>query len=140
MRSVKFLLDTNIISESIKLQPSDIFLAHFRQNLEESAIASVTWHELLYGLYRLPESRRKRTLSDYLAQVIQDKTLVLPYCHAAAEWFAAQRARLTALGRMPSYPDGQIAAIAKVNNLILVTRNVSDYADFDGLTIENWFV
>ncbi|MCT7962957.1 type II toxin-antitoxin system VapC family toxin [Laspinema sp. D1] len=122
--SVKFLLDTNIISESIKLQPSDIFLVHFRQNLEESAIASVTWHELLYGLYRLPESRRKRTLSDYLAQVIQDKTLILPYCQTAAKWFAAQRARLTALGRMPSYPDGQIAAIAKVNNLILVTRNV----------------
>jgi tRNA(fMet)-specific endonuclease VapC len=38
---------------------------------------------------------------------------------------------------MPSYPDGQIAAIAKVNNLSLVTRNVSDYPDFDGLTIEN---
>ncbi|MCT7981352.1 twitching motility protein PilT [Laspinema sp. C3] len=79
-------------------------------------------------------------MSDYLAQVIQDKTIILPYCHAAAEWFAAERARLTALGRMPSYPDGQIAAIAKVNNLILVTRNISDYADFDGLTIENWFV
>ncbi|MGL5196257.1 MAG: type II toxin-antitoxin system VapC family toxin [Chroococcales cyanobacterium] len=137
---MKFLLDTNIISESMKLQPSDILLAHFRQNLEESAIASVTWHELLYGLYRLPESRRKRMLSDYLAQVIQAQTIILPYSQSAAEWFAAERARLTALGRMPSYPDGQIAAIAKVNNLILVTRNVSDYADFDGLTIENWFV
>ncbi|MCT7977727.1 hypothetical protein [Laspinema olomoucense] len=37
--SVKFLLDTNIISESMKLQPSDIFLARFRQNLEESAVS-----------------------------------------------------------------------------------------------------
>ncbi len=138
--SVKFLLDTNIISESIKLQPNDIFLEHFRQNLEESAIAAVTWHELLYGLYRLPESRRKKNLSDYLTQVIQEKMIILPYCHAAAGWFAVERARLTALGRMPSYPDGQIAAIAKVNHLILVTRNVSDFADFEGLTIENWFV
>ncbi|WP_331281805.1 PIN domain-containing protein [Planktothrix serta] len=41
---------------------------------------------------------------------------------------------------MPSYPDGQIAAIAKVNHLILVTRNVSDFADSEGLTLENWFV
>ncbi|MCW6038914.1 hypothetical protein K4A83_22055 [Spirulina subsalsa FACHB-351] len=40
--SIKFLLDTNIISESIKLQPNDIFLERFRQKLEESAIASVT--------------------------------------------------------------------------------------------------
>jgi tRNA(fMet)-specific endonuclease VapC len=138
--SIKFLLDTNIISESIKLQPSDIFLEHFRQNLADSAIASVTWHELLYGLYRLPESRRKRNLSDYLTQVIQEKMIILPYCGAAADWFAAERARLTTLGQMPSYPDGQIAAIAKVNNLILVTRNISDYANFAGLTIENWFV
>lgn len=74
--SVKFLLDTNIISESIKLQPNDIFLEHFRQNLEESAITSVTWHELLYGLYRLPESRRKKNLSDYLTQVIPEKMII----------------------------------------------------------------
>lgn len=138
--NVKFLLDTNIISESIKLQPNPIFLEHFRQNLEESAIASVTWHELLYGLYRLPESRRKKDLSDYLIQVIQDKMIILPYCHAAAQWFATERARLTTLGRMPSYPDGQIAAIARVNHLILVTRNISDFADFEELTTENWFV
>lgn len=137
---MKFLLDTNIISESTKLQPSDIFLTRWRQNLEASAIASVTWHELLYGLYRLPESRRKRDLSDYLTQVIHENIPILPYCDAAAAWFAAERARLTALGRTPSYPDGQIAAIARVNNLILVTRNISDYADFEGLTIENWLI
>ncbi|WP_261226744.1 type II toxin-antitoxin system VapC family toxin [Ancylothrix sp. D3o] len=137
---MKFLLDTNIISESIKLQPNPIFLEHFRQNLEESAIASVTWHELLYGLYRLPESRRKKNLSDYLTQVIEDKMIILPYCHSAAGWFATERARLTTLGRIPSYPDGQIAAIARVNDLILVTRNVSDFANFEGLAIGNWFV
>jgi tRNA(fMet)-specific endonuclease VapC len=36
-------------------------------------------------------------------------------------------------------PDGQIAAIAKVNGLILVTRNISDYQEFLDLRIENWF-
>lgn len=66
--------------------------------------------------------------------------IILPYCHGAGAWFASERARLTALGRVPSYPDGQIAAIAKVNHLILVTRNVSDYQDFEGLRMENWFV
>ncbi|MFP4653989.1 MAG: type II toxin-antitoxin system VapC family toxin [Phormidium sp.] len=138
--SVTFLLDTNIMSESVKLQPNETFLDNFRQNLEDSAIASVTWHELLYGLYRLPESRRRRNLSNYLTEVIQNKMPILPYCDAAARWFAAERARLTTLGRMPSYPDGQIAAIARVNHLILVTRNVSDFVNFEGLIIENWFV
>lgn len=138
--SVTFLLDTNIMSESVKLQPNETFLDNFRQNLEDSAIASVTWHELLYGLDRSPESRRRRNLSNYLTEVIQNKMPILPYCDAAARWFAAERARLTTLGRMPSYPDGQIAAIARVNHLILVTRNVSDFVNFEGLIIENWFV
>ena len=31
-------------------------------------------------------------------------------------------------------------AIAKVNDLILVTNNVSDLADFLDLPIENWYV
>ena len=79
-------------------------------------------------------------MSDYFTQVIQAKIIILPYCHNAAGWFAAERARLTANGRIPSYPDGQIAAIARVNDLILVTRNVSDFANFEGLTIGNWFV
>ncbi len=38
------------------------------------------------------------------------------------------------------FVDGQIAAIAKVNDLIIVTANVSDYQTFSGLTIENWFL
>jgi len=36
--------------------------------------------------------------------------------------------------------DGQIAAIAKVNDLILVTRNTSDYKNFDAVTVQNWHI
>ncbi len=52
---MKFLLDTNIISESIKLQPNQIFLAQFRQNLPESAVSeamplglSHQWHGMSF--------------------------------------------------------------------------------------------
>lgn len=65
---------------------------------------------------------------------------VLPYDAESALWHAAERARLTRLGRTPPYPDGQIAAIAAVNGLILVTANVRDFADFDGLIVEDWRV
>ncbi|MFB2894307.1 hypothetical protein ACE1CI_15460 [Aerosakkonemataceae cyanobacterium BLCC-F50] len=58
----------------------------------------------------------------------------------AAKWHAEQRAHLVTIGKTPSFADGQIAAIAKVNNLILVTNNVSDYADFLELQVENWFI
>jgi tRNA(fMet)-specific endonuclease VapC len=55
---LRFLLDTNIISEPFKLTPSPSVIAKLRTNNEESAIASITWHELLFGFHRLPASRR----------------------------------------------------------------------------------
>lgn len=136
---LRFLLDTNIISEPFKLAPSPSVIAKLHENSEESAIASVTWHELLFGFHRLPVSRRKQQLKTYLFEIIQPNFPVLPYDHKTAEWFALERATLIKTGQTPSYVDGQIAAIAKVNNLILVTRNVSDYQNFTTIKIENWF-
>jgi predicted nucleic acid-binding protein len=50
-----------------------------------------------------------------------------------------QRARLEARGQKPSFADGQIAAIAATQGLVLVTRNTSDFEPFDGLELLNWF-
>ena len=136
---MRFLVDTNIISEPFKLQPTSSVVGKLTQYAEEIAITSVSWHELLYGFYRLPDSRRKCQLEYYLRQVLQPNVPILPYSDVAAEWFALERARLTSLGQPPSYPDGQIAAISKVNGLILVTRNVADYINFIGLSLDNWF-
>jgi len=44
------------------------------------------------------------------------------------------------LGKPSAFADGQIAAIAKVNDLILVTRNITDFRYFAGIEIENWFM
>ncbi len=49
-----------------------------------------------------------------------------------------EHARLTSLEKTPSFVDGQIAAIARVNGLILVTRNVPDFNYFSALNIQNW--
>jgi tRNA(fMet)-specific endonuclease VapC len=46
---------------------------------------------------------------------------------------------LKACGKTAAYIDGEIAAVAAVNNLTLVTRNTDDFQFFDGLVIENWF-
>ena len=71
-------------------------------------------------------------------EVVAPSLPVLPYGTRAASWHASERARLTTIGKTPSFVDGQIAAIAAVNDLTLVTANVSDYANFEGLRIENW--
>ena len=63
---------------------------------------------------------------------------MLPYDEAAARWHGEERARLEALGRPAPFVDGQIAAIAQANGLILVTTNSKDFARLKELTVENW--
>ncbi len=63
---------------------------------------------------------------------------ILPYDEAAATWHGHERARLDALGQPAPYVDGQIAAIARVNGLAVVTTNTKDFARFKGLQVENW--
>ena len=134
-----FLLDTNIISEPLRSRPNPVVIRMLQQYSSDIATATVVLHELLFGCYRLPiESNKRQIIEVYLQREIKQKIPIIPYDIAAAEWFARERARLTAIGKTPAYADGQIAAIAQVNNLTLVTNNVADYSNFQNLKIENW--
>jgi tRNA(fMet)-specific endonuclease VapC len=136
----KYLIDTNILSEPLKPQPNRSVVEKMQLYFEEIAIASVTWHEILFGCYRLPPSKKRTRIEEYLKELVQPSIPILEYDDRAADWHASERARLTAIGQPPAFADGQIAAIAYVNDLILVTNNVSDYNNFQYLKIENWFV
>lgn len=136
---MRYLLDTNVLSELCRKQPSPNVLAAMERHSAECAIASVTWHELNYGCDRLEPSQRQTQLRAYIESV--GTTLpILPYDAAAAKWHGMERARLSRMGLTPAFADGQIAAITMVNGLILVTNNVRDFQGFEGLTVENWFM
>jgi len=137
--TLRFLLDSNIISEPMKPKPDVRVMENLSRYAGEMSTATIVWHELLFGLNRLPPSRKRQGLEQYLQEEVKVKLPFLPYNEAAAEWHAQERARLVKLGKTPSFADSQIAAIAKVNQLILVTNNVSDYANFNELQIENWY-
>ena len=47
---------------------------------------------------------------------------------------------MSKVGKSPTFVDGQIASIAFTNNLTLVTNNVDDFKDLEGLVIENWWL
>src|SRR5258708_4582275 len=110
---VKFLLETNAIAEAVRPSPVAAFLKKLRAHETKLAIASVTLHEALYGVERLPDGKRKRMLREYMSDVVA-KMAVLSYDAPAADWHARERARLEAAGRKLPYADGQIAAIAVV--------------------------
>jgi tRNA(fMet)-specific endonuclease VapC len=136
--SPSYLLDTNVLSEPAKPNPNPGVERKLVVTEGRVATASLVWHELWFGCYRLPASQRRTTLEKYLQDVIAPHVPVLGYEEAAAAWHASERARLTRAGKTPSFVDGQIAAIARVNRLVLVTANVKHYEEFDGLSIENW--
>ena len=136
--SLRFLLDTNVVSEPPRPAPNPGVLRKLTKYEGMVGIAAVVWHEMLFGLERLPPSRRRRDIENYLLRVVLKTMPILAYDAAAAEWHARQRARLVGMGKTPAYPDGQIAAVAKVNNLILVTANRAHFEPFDDLAIEDW--
>jgi tRNA(fMet)-specific endonuclease VapC len=136
--SLRFLLDTNILSEPNRPSPNPQVLSRLEEHEGELGLAAPSWHELLFGCERLPRSRRRQQLEDYLFSVVPDSFPVLPYDQAAAAWHAAERALLETIGKTPPFIDGQIAAVARINGLVLVTSNGSDFAEFEGLRIEDW--
>ena len=136
---VRFLLDSNILSEPSRPLPNIKVLNKLNLHRSEVGVASLVVHEILYGCWRLPQSKRK----DYLWKYIQDSVLSLPvfdYDLRAAQYHAQERARLSKIGKSPAFVDGQIASIAFTNDLTLVTNNVDDFKDFNGLVLDNWFL
>jgi tRNA(fMet)-specific endonuclease VapC len=135
---LKYLLDTNIISEPIRPIPNANVVNKINIHKLEIAVSTVTIHELLYGCLRLPASRKSQVLNKYIQESVSSLP-ILDYDLKSAQYHAQERARLSKIGKIPAYADGQIASIAFSNNLILVTNNVDDFQYFDGLIIENWF-
>ena len=135
---IRYLLDSNVLSEAVKLTPNLNVMRQLTTHDGEICTASLVWGEMLYGLYRMRESSRRRDLEHYLFNTLRARLAILPFDQRAAEWHASERARLGGIGLTPPFVDGQIAAVAFVNNLILVTANTEDFSNFNDLRIEDW--
>jgi len=124
--------------QKIKSRPDARVLAKIEEHDGELATCAVVWHELRCGAIRLPPSKKRRAIEAYLEEVVKATLPILPYDEESAAWHAHERARLGKRGRSPSAADGQIAAIARVYELVLVTANVRDFRRFEGLSVQDW--
>lgn len=136
---MKYLVDTNVLSEPLRPTPDAGVLERLQEHSSLLATASVVWNELWFGVECLPTSKRRTAIETYLLETVAPSIPVLPYDAAAARWHAAERARLRAAGSPKPFADGQIAAVARIHDLIVVTRNISDFKAFEGLRVEAWF-
>ncbi len=137
---MKYLLDANILSELVRPYPHPGVLMRYQQDWRYCQTAAVIEHEIRYGIARHPSPSRRQALAKAYDQLLGSPgILILPYDAEAARWQAQERARLKARGQPRAFADGQIAAIAVMHGLILVTRNTTDFIGYSGLRIENWF-
>lgn len=135
---MRYLLDTNIVSEPLRPAPHAGIVRRLREHDGETAIPAPVWHEVRFGCARLPPSRRRQVIERYIEDVVLASFPVLDYDAEAADWHALERARLAAEGLARPFVDGQIAAIACVNDLMLITSNTADFAGFEGLNVQDW--
>ena len=137
-----YLLDTNIISEIIKQEPDINVITKIAEHTSDCAICTPVWHELLFGVYRMPEGINKKYLEKFIKEDVYDSFKIKPYTEKAAEIHAILRSKLEKLGRPSQKDDTMIASIALANHMVLVTRNVKHFAaitNICNLQVENWF-
>jgi len=133
---VKFLLDTNIISNFTKPVPSQSLIEWMaNQSDEDLFIASLTVAEIRRGVLEKPAGKRRDQLDGWFSGPQGPQALfagrVLPFDEAAALIWGRLMADGKAKGRPRSGLDTIIAAIAAANDCIVVTDNERDFEDVD---------
>ncbi|MBT9139313.1 MAG: Toxin FitB [Syntrophomonadaceae bacterium] len=137
---MKYLLDTCVISELVKLAPNPKIIEWLNQEPSESLFLSViTIGEVRKGLTRLPDSKRKERLSGWLNTLLEDYAeRILPIDLKVAENWGFIQGNAEKAGTPMSSIDSLIAATSYTHNLILATRNESDFIPGNIPIINPW--
>lgn len=133
------LVDTNVISETLRQQPDPAVVRWMdAQSVETLYLSAVTVAELRYGIAVLPEGRRRQVLHSGLEQSVLPlfEGRILPFDGAAAESYAELMAAARRRGRGVSAADGYIAATAHAAGLMVATRDTSPF-EAVGLAVVN---
>jgi toxin FitB len=132
----RYLLDTNIVSNVIKVDPSKPLLAWMAEQADHDLfVASLTIAEIKRGLLEKPKGRKRDLLEAWFAGPEGPQALfagrVLAFDEKASLVWAQLMADGKAKGRPRSVLDMIIAATAKANNCLVVTGNEKDFVGLE---------
>jgi len=105
----RFLLDTNVVSEAARLRPNPNVMRRLERHKDELVIASIVWHELVFGCERLPPSEKRTQLEVFLSELANSSMLIIPYDAEAAAWHGRERA---------DYPDWDLHRLSRMGRLL----------------------
>jgi predicted nucleic acid-binding protein len=133
------LLDTNVVSEPLKLNADPTVVAWIdAQMIETLYLSTVSVTEMRYGIAVLPDGKRKESLRTSLDERILPlfESRILPFDMEAAEICAELRARARAAGQGIGTADSYIAGIAAAKGLTVATRDTQPF-EATGVTVIN---
>jgi len=134
------LLDTNVLSEFMRPQPSASVVTWLdAQRTDEVCTSAISRAEIELGLLLMPVGKRQEALSQAARAMFAEDFAgrCLPFDEDAARYYARIVSARTRTGRPISVEDAQIAAIALVHRMPLATRNTTDFESIDGLEVVN---
>lgn len=137
------LLDTNVISEPLKLSADASVLAWIdAQSIDTLYLSAISLAELRFGIAALPTGKRKETLHLGLEQRILPlfADRILPFDAIASQAYADILSTARAQGRAISTADGYIAATAKRHGFMVATRDASPFEAAGVAVINPWTV
>ncbi|MCT1716054.1 type II toxin-antitoxin system VapC family toxin [Dermabacter hominis] len=137
------VLDTNVISEIFRPSPEPRVVEWLVSLTGDVAITSITLAELLAGVRRLPEGRRKHELARGIEEAVapyRGSRSVLAFDADAAERYAEVLAARDAAGAPISTADAQIAAICLACGAVCATRNAKDFQNTGVKIVDPWNV
>jgi predicted nucleic acid-binding protein len=134
------VVDTNVTSELMKPSPAAAVTGWVRARPgTELYTTSITLAEILFGISRLPDGRRKevlRTTASDVFAAFEDR--VLPFDSNAAVHYAEVVGGRDRLGLPIDGFDAQIAAICRAHGAALATRNLRDFQHTDVTLVDPW--
>lgn len=126
---MSFLLDTCVISELVKTKPNSNVTKWVKSCDEESLfLSTLTIGEIQKGIYKLPDSRKKKALQTWLTDDLIkrfDHRILSIDLKVALKWGEIQALAEKSGNKLPTI-DGLIASMGIVYDLTIITRNTQD--------------
>jgi tRNA(fMet)-specific endonuclease VapC len=134
---VSHVLDTNSVIDHFRRgTASNVTTRLLAAPAGSVFISSVVLAELYFGAENGDPAHRRNNLA--LITRFRTQFGSLPFDDRAAEEYGAIRAHLTAKGTPIGPNDLMIAAIARANQMTLVTHNTTEFGRVPGLVVEDW--
>ncbi len=133
------LLDTNVISELMKVAPNPAVGVWFAANQQDTVIPAPALGEIAFGIAKLPVGAKQKALEARLAEWrVRYADRMVAFTETSAMFYGKVMADALAASHNMSAIDGQIAAIGIEKDATVATRNMRDFKFTTAVVVNPW--